>query len=156
MTRGERAANHLKRGTLEHEAAAKAIRNGTHKRGRRSGGAQTSKNDDAAVVLERAGLGGFDREVRFHLQRQWKLDFFWRRERVGLEVEGLNRFADHPGQHRSVEGFTDNCIKYSEAAIAGVLLVRVTTAHVEDGATADDCTMVRLVRRALEARREQL
>ena len=154
MTRGERTANRLKRGTPEHEAVRSAIRKGTHKRRAASpGGAQISKNDDAAVVLERAGLGGFDREVRFHLQRKWKLDFFWRPERVGLEVEGLNRFAAHPGQHRSVEGFTDNCLKYSEAAIAGVLLVRVTTAQVEDGATVGDCTMVDLVRRALEARR---
>lgn len=69
---------------------------------------------------------------------------------MGLEVEGLNRWAAHPGQHRSVEGFTDNCAKYSEAAIAGVLLVRVTTAEVED----PDNTMVDRVRRALEARRE--
>ncbi len=152
MTRGQRIANHLKRGTPEHAEAVKAIRAGTHKRrGSGSAGrAQASKNDDAAVVLERAGLGGFDREVRFTLKRRWKLDFFWRRERVGLEVEGLNRWArqgEHPGQHRSVEGFTDNCLKYSEAAISGVLLVRCTTEQVEDG------TMVDLVRRALEARR---
>ncbi len=148
MTRGDRIAGRLKRGTPEHAEAVKAIRAGTHKRrGRASGGAQASKNDDAAVVLERASLGGFDREVRFTLKRKWKLDFFWRRERVGLEVEGLNRFSEHPGQHRSVEGFTDNCVKYSEAAIAGFLLVRVTTAQVEDGTMAD------LVRRALEARR---
>ena len=153
MTRGERAANRLKRGTPEHQAVRRAIQKGTHKR-RSAGGAQTSKNDDAAVVLERAGLGGFEREVRFTLKRKWKLDFFWRAERVGLEVEGLNRFAAHPGQHRSVEGFSDNCIKYSEAAIANVMLIRVTTAHVEDGATAEECTMVRLVRRALEARRK--
>lgn len=156
MTRGRKAANHVKIGTPEHNAAVKAIRGGTHKRGRKSGGAQSSKNDDAAVVLERAGLGGFDREVRFTLKRKWKLDFFWRAERVGLEVEGLNRFAEHPGQHRSVEGFTDNCLKYSEAAIAGVLLVRVTTGHVDDGPTAENSTMVGLVRRALEARRKEM
>ena len=150
-------ANRLRLGTPEHAAAAKAIRKGTHKRRGGSGGAgsATSKNDDAAVVLEKAGLGGFEREVRFTLKRRWRLDFFWRRERVGLEVEGLNRFAAHPGQHRSVEGFTDNCLKYSEAAIAGVLLVRCTTAQVEDGKTAEECTMVDLVRRALEARRKE-
>lgn len=147
MTRGDRIAGHLRRGTPEHAEAIELIRKGRQKvRGGSSGGAQSSKNDDAAVVLERAGLRGFEREVRFTLKRQWRLDFFWRHERVGLEVEGLNRWAEHPGQHRSVEGFTDNCVKYSEAAIEGVLLVRCTTAHVEDG------TMVDLVRRALEAR----
>lgn len=77
MTRGQRAADRLRRGTPEHAAAVKAIRAGTHqRRGRGSqGGAQASKNDDAAVVLERAGLGGFDREIRFTLKRRWKLDF---------------------------------------------------------------------------------
>lgn len=57
--------------------------------------------------------------------------------------------GSHPCGHRSVEGFTSNCAKYSEAAIAGVLLVRVTTEEVEDR----DNTMVDRVRRTLAARR---
>ena len=69
MTRGDRVAGHLKRGTPEHADAIELIRKGRHKR-KGTGGPQSSKNDDAAVVLERAGLGGFDREVRFTLKRR--------------------------------------------------------------------------------------
>lgn len=141
-----RRPTRVRRGTLEWERLQQELSAG--KRRGRSGGTRKSKNDDAAVILERSGLGGFVREYRFHPTRRWEIDFVWEDEKVALEVEGVNHYRsnDHPGEHRSVEGFARNCEKYSEIALAGYLLIRVTTDQVEGA-------MVPLVCRALAVRR---
>lgn len=116
---------------------------------RRSKGAKRDHADDAAVILERAGLGGFEREVRVHDQRLWRFDLARRDIRVAVEIEGMNRWGAHPGGHRSVEGYAADLDKYNEAALAGWMVLRFTTAQMNDG------TMVEMVRRAVALRKRK-
>jgi len=116
-------------------------------RKKRGGGAKRDHADDAAVILERAGLKGFEREVRFHPERRWRFDLAHRAAMVAVEIEGMNCYAAHPGKHRSVEGYSADLEKYNSAALGGWMVLRFTTRQMNDG------TMVDLVRRALERRR---
>jgi hypothetical protein len=82
-------------------------------------------------------------EYSFDPTRRWRFDFAWPELMVAAEVEG-GTWAE--GRHSRGAGFEADCIKYSEAAIQGWLVVRVTTAMVDDGRA------VTLVGRALWAR----
>lgn len=82
-------------------------------------------------------------EFRFDPTRRWRFDFAWPVLRVACEVEGGTFVA---GRHSRGKGFEADAEKYSEAAIAGWLVVRVTTGMVEDGRA------LRLVERAIAAR----
>jgi very-short-patch-repair endonuclease len=90
-----------------------------------------------------AGLPRPERQVRFLAGRRWAFDFAWPDRRVAVEVEGGIWSA---GRHVRGDGFERDAIKYSEAAIAGWLVVRVTPAMVADGRA------LALVERALRAR----
>ncbi len=70
------------------------------------------------------------REYMFHATRRWRFDFAWPDRRLALEVEGG---AFSQGRHARGTGFTEDCEKYSEAALAGWIVLRATTAMVEDG-----------------------
>lgn len=59
----------------------------------------------------------FVREYAFHESRRWRFDFAWPDHMVALELEGL-------GRHQKVEGYREDCVKYSEAAIAGWCVLR--------------------------------
>jgi very-short-patch-repair endonuclease len=78
------------------------------------------------------GLTGWVREYKFHPTRKWRLDLAHAGHRLAVEVEG---FAAHgaAGRHQRVAGFTADCEKYAELAIAGWRLIRVTSKHVKDG-----------------------
>lgn len=83
----------------------------------------------------------FEVEWRFDAARKWRFDFAWPAQLVAVEVEGGQWVGGHGGDR-----FELDCVKYSEAAIQGWLVVRVTTAMVEDGRA------VTLALRALWAR----
>lgn len=77
------------------------------------------------------------REYRFHPERRWKFDFAWPLFRVALEIEGL-------GRHQKIEGYANDCEKYSEAAILGWRIIRVMAR--DKGKVGE---WVQLVKRAL-------
>lgn len=79
-------------------------------------------------------------EYRFDPSRMWRFDFAWPTELVAVEVEGGSWAG---GRHVRGSGFAADCDKYNEAAIRGWLVIRVTTAMVDDGRA------VQLVGRAL-------
>ena len=83
-------------------------------------------------------------EYVFDPTRRWRFDFAWPELRVACEVEGGTFTA---GRHSRGRGFEADCVKYDEAAIAGWLVLRVTTAMVNDGRA------LRLIERAIAARR---
>ena len=84
------------------------------------------------------GLPQPEREVKFHKERKWKLDFSWVSEypqrppyyKVALEVEG-GAFSGHG--HRSVGKFLRDVEKYNEAALAGWTVLRCTTDDIKSG-----------------------
>lgn len=86
--------------------------------------------DSLAWQVRIAGLPTPEREHRFDTSRRWRFDFAWLDARVAIEVEGGSFIA---GRHSRGSGFEADCAKYIAAAIAGWLVLRVTTAMVDDG-----------------------
>lgn len=91
-------------------------------------------------------MGLPEREVRFWPGRQFRFDLAWPDRKVACEVEGGSYVG---GRHIRPQGYENDCVKYSEAAILGWLVVRVTTHMVEDGRASE------LIERALAARPAQ-
>ena len=96
--------------------------------------------DVIAQELTDAGLGGFEREYRFHPTRRWRFDFAWVAERVALEVEGS---VWARGRHTRGKGYLGDIEKYDEAVILGWKLLRIATDHAGMGYAVD------LIQRAL-------
>ena len=63
-------------------------------------------------------------EFQFHPERKWRFDMAWPKQRVALEVEGLN------GRHQRTAGFLKDMEKYSVACSMGWRIIRVPTKEV--------------------------
>jgi very-short-patch-repair endonuclease len=63
------------------------------------------------------------REWRFHPVRRWKFDFAWVDKMVAVECEGGTWSG---GRHVRGKGFEGDCWKYSNAAVLGWKVLRVT------------------------------
>jgi len=95
-----------------------------------------------ALDMRALGLPAWETEYRFHRSRQWRFDLAWPHLRLAVEVEGGIWTG---GRHTSPTGFEADCEKYSEAAILGWRVIRVTGAMVKDGRAID------LIQRAIGA-----
>lgn len=89
------------------------------------------------------GLPAPTPEHRFHDQRKWRFDFAWPQHKIAIEVEGGIWTG---GRHITQKGFIGDMEKYTEAAIAGWCVIRISpcalmTLHA-----------IGLVKRALQAR----
>jgi len=80
-------------------------------------------------------------EYLFHPERKWRFDFAWPGAMVAVEVEGGTWTR---GRHVRPKGYAKDCYKYSEAALAGWLVIRVTGDMIRSGVAAD------LIKRAFE------
>lgn len=69
-------------------------------------------------------------EFRFSPPRRWRFDFAWPAYLVALEVEGGVFIR---GRHARGAGMVGDMTKYSEAAILGWRLLRVTPQQIADG-----------------------
>jgi very-short-patch-repair endonuclease len=102
------------------------------------------RQNDMADALARqcrsVGLPAPVREHRFHPTRGWRLDLAWPERRIACEVDG-GVFVG--GRHTSGTGYTHDCEKLNEAALAGWLVLRVTAGMVRDGSA------LRLIERAM-------
>lgn len=74
--------------------------------------------------------------------RKWRFDRAWPDHMLAVEIEGGTWTG---GRHSRGVGFEADCIKYSEAAIAGWRVLRFTTNMVKTGVAID------ALKRALEA-----
>lgn len=99
-----------------------------------------------------AGLPWPQWGYKWHPVRRWLADAAWVERRLLLEVEGgVTPFRDkrtgelRQGRHVTITGYEDDCIKYSEAAICGWRVIRVTRRMVDDGRA------LALIERALAA-----
>ena len=86
--------------------------------------------DEMALQIKAAKLPEPKREVMFHKTRKWRFDFSWWDFAVALEVEGGQWIK---GRHQRPDGFENDAIKYSEAALLGWTVIRATTNMVKDG-----------------------
>jgi hypothetical protein len=76
-------------------------------------------------------------EHRFHPTRKWKFDLAWPSLMLALEIEGGVWVQ---GRHTRGKGYAADCEKYSEAAIAGWAVIRVTWGQISNGQVWDYLT----------------
>ena len=70
------------------------------------------------------------REFRFHPSRRFRFDFAWPDKKAAIEVEGG---IWNNGRHTRGKGYSEDVIKYNEAALLGWTVLRVTGDMVKDG-----------------------
>jgi hypothetical protein len=87
-------------------------------------------SDPLESILRAAGLPAPVREHCFAPPRRWRFDYAWPRRRIALEIEG-GTWAG--GRHVRGRGYEADCEKYSEAALRGWRVLRVTPAMLRDG-----------------------
>lgn len=99
---------------------------------------------EAAVLslIRRARFPEPIQEFKFHPTRKWRFDFAWPDWFVACEAEGG---IWRGGRHQTARGYTADCEKYSEAAILGWTVVRVTSLTLKENKVSS------LIRRALES-----
>lgn len=107
--------------------------------------AVTDYKADLLRQLKDAGLPEPATEFRFNEKRGWRFDFAFKEEQVAVEYEG-GIFSGQPS-HSSPSGITRDIEKYTEANIAGWMVVRVTAQTVANGKALE------YVRRALAKRK---
>jgi very-short-patch-repair endonuclease len=83
-----------------------------------------------AAVIRAVGLPDPIEEHRFAPPRRWRFDFAWPDRLLALEIEGGTWSG---GRHVRGKGYEADCIKYSEAALLGWRVLRVTSEMVSDG-----------------------
>ena len=70
-----------------------------------------------------------EREYRF-CSRRWRFDFAWPDRMLAAELAGA---VYSQGRHTRGKGFTEDCRKYSEAAILGWRILHLTTQMIPSG-----------------------
>lgn len=109
-----------------------------------------SKAEDLFAFQCRAQkLPPYVREARFAqvVKRQWRFDFCFhllpgaltpREIKLAVEIEGIvmrriNGVWQMGGRHASVEGFKEDCVKYSAAVLLGWHVLRFEQSQVKKG-----------------------
>jgi very-short-patch-repair endonuclease len=77
------------------------------------------------------GLPDPMREVELIPGRAWRFDFYWPSHDLAVEIEGGTAFGK--SRHSRGEGFERDARKYNSASLAGIRLLRFSTAMVESG-----------------------
>lgn len=83
-----------------------------------------------AGQVRMVGLPAPMREHRFHPTRRWRLDFYWPDYLFAVEVEGGEYVT---GRHMRQAGFREDAIKYAEATLLGITVMRFPGSMIEDG-----------------------
>ena len=74
--------------------------------------------------------GVLEKEFKFHPTRRWRFDWAFPKRKIAIEYEGI---FSAKSRHTSIVGFSNDCEKYSEAAIMGWKVIRVTALMVQSG-----------------------
>lgn len=113
--------------------------------GKRERSSEAPDIEGALVVeLQRAGLGGYERNYRFDPRRRLELDFAWIAARVAIEVQGG---VHSRGAHVRPEGYRRDAEKSRRAQLMGWIVLPCLAADVKDRSIIAD------VETALELRR---
>lgn len=89
----------------------------------------------------------FVSEHQFHKTRKWRLDYFIPELKIGIELHG-GVYTN--GRHTTGKGFTEDREKMNEAAIAGIMVLEITSEQVKNGKA------MAMIKSAIEARRREL
>jgi very-short-patch-repair endonuclease len=90
-----------------------------------------------------------EREFEFNPMRKWRFDFCWPDVQIAVEIEGGIYEGDHRGRHMRQLGFTDDCVKYADAALRGWRVVRLTPPMIQPELLKEIMAAVRRVRHEL-------
>ena len=85
--------------------------------------------DQLLFQLRAAGLPPPVAEYRFAPPRRWRFDFAYLLAKIAVEVEGG---VHAHSRHTTGVGFTNDCLKYNAATLAGWRVFRFTAAQIED------------------------
>lgn len=77
----------------------------------------------AIQFFESQGLPTPVAEYPFHPERRWRFDYAWPDQKIAIEVEGGIWTG---GRHTSQGGFIGDMEKYTEAAVMGWCVIRIT------------------------------
>ncbi len=80
-------------------------------------------------LLKRDGIPLPVTEFRFAPPRRWRMDYCWKAQFVGLEVDGAVWVA---GRHTRGSGWIKDTEKLNAAAIAGYRMLRCTPKQLHD------------------------
>lgn len=69
-----------------------------------------------------------EREALLIAGRNWRFDFWFPEHNLAVEIEGATRFGK--SRHSRGSGFENDARKYNAAALAGIRVLRFTTAMV--------------------------
>lgn len=70
----------------------------------------------------------WERQYRFHPEREWRFDFAWPDFKIAVEIEGGTWVK---GAHTRGAHFESDCEKYAEALCLGWKVLRITTDQVK-------------------------
>lgn len=138
--KGTRSAGGVRKGRANSASAS----SGATEDGSLSLNGRKRSSLEAAVLslIRRAGFPEPIQEFKFHPTRKWRFDFAWPDWFVACEAEGG---IWRGGRHQTARGYTADCEKYSEAAILGWTVVRVTSLTLKENKVSS------IIRRALES-----
>jgi len=80
---------------------------------------------------------GFEaiREAELIPGRKWRFDFYFREKDLAVEIEGGTKFGK--SRHSRGNGFEEDARKYNAAAMAGIKVLRFSTAMVKSAEAID-------------------
>lgn len=81
------------------------------------------------ALLKREGLPLPIPEYRFDASRRWRMDFCWREQRVGLEIDGA---VWTRGRHTRGSGWMKDTEKLNRCAAMGYRMLRCTPQQLTD------------------------
>ncbi len=100
-------------------------------------------NRDRVVLWCRASrLPEPELEFQFHEFRKWRFDYAWQIGsdlKLALEQEGAVWLH---GRHTRGKGFSDDLVKYAEAAILGWTVLRATPEQITNGTAFEWLTRI--------------
>ena len=91
---------------------------------------ETLAPDACSFWCKKLGLPTPVRELVFHPIRKWRFDWAFPSLTLAVEKDGAVWTG---GRHTRGKGVSEDCIKFSEAAVLGWTVLRFTTQQVNDG-----------------------
>ncbi len=96
------------------------------------------------IQLKLSGLPEPQREYLFHRKRKWRFDLAWPELLIAVEIEGGIWVG---GRHVRGEGYEADCEKYTEAQLAGWMVLRFTPGMIKRGNAGE--VVEKAIRRAM-------